>query len=62
MLLHVFQDFANRFNGKIKSISKARGNVVANSLGYSNKISDYKAQFERIIKHNININKCKLHV
>ena len=42
MLLHVFQDFANRFNGKIKPIGKTSGNVVANSLGYSNKISNYK--------------------
>lgn len=38
-----FQDFANRFNGKIKPIGKARGNVVTNSLGYSNKISNNKA-------------------
>ena len=46
VLLHIFQDFANRFNGKIKTISKARRNVVANSLGYSDKISNNKAQFE----------------
>lgn len=46
VLLRVFQDFANRFNGKIKAISKARGNIITNSLGYSNKISNNEAQFE----------------
>ena len=46
VLPHVFQDFANRFSGKIKPIGKARGNVVTNSLGYSDKISNNKTQFE----------------